>query len=164
MEELQIHDPENLLCEIRAELMKQNAQEKERLIYQKLTFFALCLLVVAFIATAALCAKPLLTVFAGVNAATKTLSDADVDGTLKSIQDFAKTGTETFESVETTVADTTKIIDSLDMESLNSAIEKLNAAADEFGQLDFKQLNEAIANLNASVEPLAKFFNVFKKS
>lgn len=164
MEQLEIHDSENLLAEIRAELMKQNAQEKERVVYQKLTFYALCVLVVAFIAAAVLCARPLMTVFDGVNAATKRLSEADVDGTLSSIQEFAKKGTETFTSVETTVAESMKIIDSVDVEGLNGAIKKLNTTADELSTLDFKALNEAITNLNASVEPLAKFFNVFKKS
>lgn len=164
MEQLEIRDPENLLAEIRAELMKQNAQEKERILFQKLTFGALVFLVILIAAVAIFCAGPLNGVIEGVNAATKVLSDADVDGALGSIQEFAKQGADTFAAVETTVSDSAKVLDALDVQTLNAAIQQLNNAAAGFSELDFAKLNEAITNLNATIEPMAKFFGVFKKS
>ncbi len=41
--------------------------------------------------------------------------------------------------------------------------EKLTEAAEKINQIDIDELNSAIKNLSDTVEPLAKFFNLFSK-
>lgn len=164
MEQLEIRDQENLLSEIRAELMKQNAQEKERVIYQKLTFFTLLALLLVIAGAVFLCIKPVRQTLDNVNATLTMVQDAQVKETLVSIQDFANQGTVSFSALEDTVTESMQVIEGLDVDTLNAAIQKLSKASDSLGELDFATLNQAITNLNATVEPLAKFLGVFKKN
>ncbi len=64
---------------------------------------------------------------------TKALAQADLGGMVKNVDTLVRTG----------------------QESLDATMEKLNS-------IDFDALNSAIANLSAVVDPLAKFFNVFR--
>lgn len=164
MEQLEIRDQENLLSEIRAELMKQNAQEKECVIYQKLTFFTLLALLLMIAGAVFLCIKPVQQTLDNMNATLTMVQDAQVKETLVSIQDFANQGTVSFSALEDTVTESMQVIEGLDVDTLNAAIQKLSKASDSLGELDFATLNQAITNLNATVEPLAKFLGVFKKN
>jgi len=164
MEQLEIRDQENLLAEIRAELMKQNAQEKERGIYQKLTFFSLLALVIVIVGALLLCIQPLQHTLTNVNETLNMVQQAQVNETLLSIQNFANQGTESFSALENTVVESMQVLEGLDVETLNAAIQKLNVASEGLVELDFETLNTAITNLNATIEPLAKFLGVFKKN
>ncbi|MEZ4628212.1 MAG: hypothetical protein R2912_09080 [Eubacteriales bacterium] len=55
------------------------------------------------------------------------------------------------------VGEAVKVLDALDMQSLNATIAELKTGVASFSKLDIETLNEAIANLNATVEPLARF-------
>ncbi len=160
MEGLEIQDNNNLLAEIRAELMRQSAHDRERLLYQKMSFFGVAVIALALLAAVVLLAPPIRTVLSQVNGIAATLKESDLAGTVADVQKLAKDSSAAFASV----GETASSLDGIDIETLNSAIAKLDAAADQFAAFDVETLNTAISNLNASVEPLAKFFGVFKKS
>lgn len=56
------------------------------------------------------------------------------------------------------VGDAAEQLTSLDVESMNEAIDTLTVTVARFAQIDIDTLNDAIAKLNETVTPFAKFF------
>ena len=136
-----------------------NSEEQKKLEQKKLKLMRTCvalLSVVAFvvIASAAILVPTLLTTVSEANKALVTVQEVDIKAITTNIDELAVQATDTFESVDEAV----KVLDALDMESLNATIAELKTGVESFSKIDIETLNDAIANLNATVEPLAKFF------
>ena len=136
-----------------------NSEEQKKLEQKKLKLMRTCvalLSVVAFvvIASAAILVPTLLTTVSEANKALVTVQEVDIKAITTNIDELAVQATDTFESVGEAV----KVLDALDMESLNATIAELKTGVESFSKIDIETLNDAIANLNATVEPLAKFF------
>lgn len=151
MEALENRDQGALLGSILAELTEQSKREKKRLFYQRVICFCLIAMVGLLIAGAIYFVPSFNTMINGINAATNTLSSADVDGTIQSVQKFAADGSDMFAAV----SDSVSVLDELDVDSLNLAIAELETTVKSFSALDVDMLNEAILNLNTSVQPFA---------
>ena len=78
----------------------------------------------------------------------------DVESITTNIDELTIQANETF----ATVGEAVKVLNGLDMQSLNATIAELKTGVESFSNLDVETLNTAIANLNATVEPLARFF------
>jgi len=136
-----------------------NSEEQKKLEQKKLKLMRTCvalLSVVAFvvIASAAILVPTLLTTVSEANKALVTVQEVDIKAITTNIDELAVQATDTFESVGEAV----KVLDALDMESLNATIAELKTGVESFSKIDIETLIDAIANLNATVEPLAKFF------
>jgi len=84
--------------------------------------------------------------------------DADLDGLVTKLQSF----TTDAGAALSAVGDAAKVLDQIDIVSLNLAIEKLQGAVDTLSSIDVDKLNAAISNLNDTVEPFANFFAKFR--
>ncbi len=136
-----------------------NSEEQRKLEQKKLKLMRTCvalLSVVAFVvvASAAILVPMLLTTVSEANKALVTVQQVDIQAITTNIDELAVQATDTFESVGEAV----KVLDALDMESLNATIAELKTGVESFSKIDIETLNAAIANLNATVEPLAKLF------
>ena len=58
-------------------------------------------------------------------------------------------------------ADIEQMVENVNELSVTSQ-EKITEAVEKLNKIDFEKLNDAIRNLSDVIEPLAKFFNVFK--
>lgn len=136
-----------------------NSEEQKKLEQKKLRLMRTCvalLSVVTFVvvASAAILVPTLMTTVSEANKALVTVQQVDVKAITTSIDELALQATDTFESVGEAV----KVLDALDMDSLNTTIAELKTGVESFSKIDIETLNAAIANLNATVEPFAKFF------
>lgn len=137
---------------LNSEEQKENEKKKIRLLRAAVIFLAL------------LCATLLLSavvlvpkIFSAVTLANQTLDalqKVDIESIAGNIDALTVQASDTFE----TVGESVKVINALDMETLNKTIEELKTGVESLNQIDVKTLNEAITNLNATVEPLARFF------
>ena len=135
-----------------AEEQKKSDHRKVRLLRTAVTLLAVTM--AAVILSAVLVVPALINT---ANEASKTLAivqQIDVETIASDMDALAVQANETFSQV----GDAVKVLDDLDMESLNATIGELQIAVESFSKLDIATLNKAIANLNATVEPLARLF------
>jgi len=136
-----------------------NSEEQKKLEQKKIKLMRTCvalLSAVAFviIASAAVLVPTLLTTVSEANKALVTVQQIDVATITTNFDELTVKAADSFESVGEAV----KVLDALDMASLNATIAELKTGVASFSKLDIETLNEAIANLNATVEPLARLF------
>ena len=136
-----------------------NSEEQKKLEQRKVRLMRVCVGLLSGIAlvvlvSAAVLVPPLLITVTEANKALVTVQQVDVKSITTNIDELAIQANETFASVGEAV----KVLNGLDMQSLNATIAELKTGVESFSKLDVQTLNTAIANLNATVEPLAKLF------
>lgn len=136
-----------------------NSEEQKKLEHKKVRLMRVCVGLLSGIAlvvlvSAAVLVPPLLTTVTEANKALITVQQVDVESITTNIDELAIQANETF----ATVGEAVKVLNGLDMQSLNATIAELKTGVESFSKLDVETLNTAIANLNATVEPLARFF------
>ena len=136
-----------------------NSEEQKKLEQKKVRLMRACVGLLSGIAlvvlvSAAVLVPPLLTTVTEANKALATVQQVDVKSITTNIDELAVQANETFSSVGEAV----KVLNGLDMQSLNATIAELKTGVESFSKLDIQTLNTAIANLKATVEPLAKLF------
>ena len=136
-----------------------NSEEQKKLEHRKIRLMRICVGLLSGIAlfvlvSAAVLVPALLTTVTEANNALAIVQTVDVKSITTNIDELAVQANETF----ATVGEAVKVLNGLDMESLNATIAELKTGVESFSKLDVETLNTAIANLNATVEPLAKFF------
>ena len=136
-----------------------NSEEQKKLEQKKLKLMRTCvalLSIVAFVVvvSAAVLVPVLLTTVSEANKALVTVQQIDIEAITTNIDELAVQATDTFESVGEAV----KVLDALDMQSLNATIAELKTGVETFSKIDIETLNTAIANLNTTSEFLAKLF------
>ena len=136
-----------------------NSEEQKKIEKKKLNLVRVCVVLMSFIslvvlASAVILVPKLLTTVTEANKALAIVQQIDVKSITTNIDEMAVQASAAFKSVGEAV----KVLDALDMESLNATIAELKTGVQSFSQLDIETLNAAIANLNATVEPLAKLF------
>ena len=136
-----------------------NSEEQKKLEQKKLKLMRTCvalLSIVAFVVvvSAAVLVPVLLTTVSEANKALVTVQQVDIEAITTNIDELAVQATDTFESVGEAV----KVLDALDMQSLNATIAELKTGVETFSKIDIETLNTAIANLNTTSEFLAKLF------
>lgn len=136
-----------------------NSEEQKKLEQKKVKLMRVCVGLLSGIAlvvlvSAAVLVPPLLTTVTEANKALATVQQVDVKSITTNIDELAAQANDTFVSVGEAV----KVLNGLDMQSLNATIAELKTGVESFSKLDIETLNTAIANLNATVEPLAKLF------
>jgi hypothetical protein len=136
-----------------------NSEEQKKLEQKKIKLIRVCVGLLSGIAlvvlvSAAVLVPPLLTTVTEANKALATVQQVDVKSITTNIDELAVQANDTFVSVGEAV----KVLNGLDMQSLNATIAELKTGVESFSKLDIETLNTAIANLNATVEPLAKLF------
>ena len=85
-----------------------------------------------------------------MNEAIDTLNSVDIDGLVKTVSDFAETGTETMVQLQDGV------------KSLETITEQADKALKNLNDIDMTALNDGIAKLNEILDPLAAFFGRFR--
>lgn len=135
-----------------AEEQKKSDQRKVRLLRTAVTLIAVTM--AAVILSAVLVVPALLNTANEVSKSFAIVQQIDVETIASDMDALALQANETFSQV----GDAVKVLDDLDMESLNATIAELEVAVESFSKLDVATLNTAIANLNATVEPLARLF------
>jgi len=136
-----------------------NSEEQKKLEQKKLKLMRTCvalLSVVAFVVvvSAAVLVPVLLTTVSEANKALVTVQQIDIEAITTNIDELAVQATDAFVSVGEAV----KVLDALDMQSLNATIAELKTGVETFSKIDIETLNTAIANLNTTSEFLAKLF------
>ena len=136
-----------------------NSEEQKKLEHKKVRLMRVCVGLLSGIAlvvlvSAAVLVPPLLTTVTEANKALATVQKVDVETITTNIDELTIQANETF----ATVGEAVKVLNGLDMQSLNATIAELKTGVESFSNLDVETLNTAIANLNATVEPLARFF------
>ena len=136
-----------------------NSEEQKKLEHKKVRLMRVCVGLLSGIAlvvlvSAAVLVPPLLTTVTEANKALATVQKVDVETITTNIDELTLQANETF----ATVGEAVKVLNGLDMQSLNATIAELKTGVESFSNLDVETLNTAIANLNATVEPLARFF------
>ena len=136
-----------------------NSEEQKKLEQKKIKLMRTCVALLSavalvIIASAAVLVPTLLTTVSEANKALVTVQQIDVATITTNFDELTVTAADSFESVGEAV----KVLDALDMASLNATIAELKTGVASFSKLDIETLNEAIANLNATVEPLARLF------
>ena len=136
-----------------------NSEEQKKLERKKVKLMRVCVGLLSGIAlvvlvSAAVLVPALLTTVTEANKALVTVQQVDVKSITTNIDALAVQANDTFVSIGEAV----KVLNGLDMESLNATIAELQTGVESFSKLDIQTLNTAIANLNATVEPLAKLF------
>ncbi len=137
---------------LNSEEQKENEKKKIRLLRAAVTLLAL--LCAALLLSAVVLVPRL---FSAVTLANQTLDElqkVDIESIAGNIDALTVQASDTFE----TVGESAKVLNALDMETLNKTIEELKTGVESLNQIDVKTLNDAISNLNATVEPIAKFF------
>ncbi|MDD2442667.1 MAG: hypothetical protein PHG76_11195 [Eubacteriales bacterium] len=120
--------------------------QKLSLVFSGIT--AVCLLLlVAFLVIGALVYVP------RINQAVEGFAETAID--LKAMQDAMDDFAAAAEQLKT-----------IDFENINRLVQEsrdsVTAAGEKIEQIDIATLNDAISNLNDTIEPLARFFNVFR--
>lgn len=136
-----------------------NSEEQKKLEKKKIRLMRVCVTLLAIVSTvvvvsAVVLVPALLTTVTQANQALAIVQEIDVKAITANIDALAIQATETFDSANEAV----KVLNALDMDSLNATIAELKTGVASFSKLDIETLNTAIENLNATVEPLAKFF------
>ncbi len=136
-----------------------NSEEQKKLEQKKVKLMRACVgwlsgIALVVLVSAAVLVPPLLTTVTEANKALATVQQVDVKSITTNIDELAVQANDTFVSVGEAV----KVLNGLDMQSLNATIAELKTGVESFSKLDIQTLNTAIANLNVTVEPLAKLF------
>lgn len=136
-----------------------NSEEQKKLEQKKIKLMRICVSLMGVVAlvvvvSAAVLVPMLLTTISEANKTLVSVQQVDIGQITTNIDALAVQATETFESAGEAV----KVLNALDMESLNATIAELKTGVESFSKLDIETLNTAIANLNATVEPFARFF------
>jgi len=99
-----------------------------------------------------------------VNTALEEISKVaeDIDGQMEEAEMLIKQLNEAVPALEAASNSITSVAESLEDEGLPKLYDTL-ASLKKLEELDLTSLNSAIKNLSDVIEPLAKFFNVFKK-
>ena len=80
----------------------------------------------------------------------KSLNDVDFEALSTSAQAFADVGTETIEQIRDATT------------GLDEVMEQLKAAAENISDININELNNGIKTLNDILDPMAKFFGIFR--
>lgn len=136
-----------------------NSEEQKKIEQKKLKLVRICVALMSFVSlivlvSAVVLVPKLLTTVTEANKALAIVQQIDVVGITANIDEMSVQASVAFKSVGEAV----KVLNALDMESLNATIAELKTGVQSFSKLDIATLNAAIANLNATVEPLAKLF------
>ncbi len=137
---------------LHAEQQTRSEQKKLRLLRTAVAFLGVTMGVV--ILSAVLVVPALLNTANEASKAFTIVQQIDVETIASDMDALAVQASDTFSQV----GDAVKVLDDLDIETLNTTIGKLETAVDSFSKLDMETLNKAISNLNATVEPLARLF------
>lgn len=136
-----------------------NSEEQKKQEQKKIRLLRVCVALISaiafvFIVSAAILVPMLISAVSAANETLVSIQEVDIQAITTNIDELSVQANETFSSVGEAV----KVLEDLDMESLNGTISELKTGVESFSKLDIETLNEAIANLNATVEPLARFF------
>ena len=136
-----------------------NSEEQKKLEQKKIRLMRICASLMGVVAlvvvvSAIVLVPMLLTTISEANKTLVSVQQVDIQAITQNIDTLAVQATETLESAGEAV----KVINDLDMQSLNATIAELKMGVESFSKLDIETLNAAIANLNATIEPFAKFF------
>jgi predicted PurR-regulated permease PerM len=136
-----------------------NSEEQKKLEQKKVKLLRVCVALLSSIVfvvaiSAAILVPTMMKTFSEASNALVTIQQIDIKTITTNFDELTVKATDSFESVGEAV----KVLDALDMASLNATISQLKSGVESFSKLDIETLNEAIANLNATVEPLAKLF------
>ena len=137
---------------LHAEEQRKADRKKLRLLRAAVAFLGVTMAVV--ILSAALVVPALLNTANEASKALAIVQQIDVKTIASDMDALAVQASDTFSQV----GDAVKVLNDLDMESLNATIGELQTAVASFSKLDVATLNKAITNLNATVEPLARLF------
>lgn len=113
-------------------------------------------------------AEELGTVMENLETITDELASADLEGMIAGLDGMVTNLNGVIAELDGMVADLEEPISNLgtlveNLDSFATSSEKaVHQAMDKLNTIDFDTLNSAIKNLSDVVEPLAKFFNVFK--
>lgn len=136
-----------------------NSEEQKKLEQKKIRLMRVCVALMGVVAlvvvvSAAILVPMLITTVTEANKTLVSVQQVDIQAITTNIDALAVQATDTFDSVGEAV----KVLNGLDMQSLNATIAELKTGVESFSKLDIETLNTAIANLNATVEPLARLF------
>ena len=136
-----------------------NSEEQKKLEKKKIRLMRICASLMGIVALvvvvgAVVLVPMLLTTISEANKTLVSVQQVDIQAITQNIDTLAVQATETLESAGEAV----KVINDLDMQSLNATIAELKVGVESFSKIDFETLNTAIANFNATIEPFANFF------
>lgn len=136
-----------------------NSEEQKKLEKKKIRLMRICTSLMGIVAlvvvvSAIVLVPMLLTTISEANKTLVSVQQVDIQAITQNIDTLAVQATETLESAGEAV----KVINELDMQSLNATIAELKVGVESFSKIDFETLNTAIANFNATIAPLAKLF------
>ena len=136
-----------------------NSEEQKKLEQKKIKLIRVCVALMSVVAlvvvlSAAILVPMLLTTISEANKTLVTVQQVDIQAITKNIDALAVQAKETFESA----SDAAKVLNALDMETLNATIAELKTGVASFSKIDFETLNSAITNFNATIAPIASFF------
>ena len=136
-----------------------NSEEQKKLEKKKIKLMRICTSLMGVVAlvvvvSAIVLVPMLLTTITEANKTLVSVQQVDIQAITQNIDTLAVQATETLQSAGEAV----KVINELDMQSLNATIAELKVGVESFSKIDFETLNTAIANFNATIAPLAKLF------
>ena len=85
-----------------------------------------------------------------IDTVAKELSEIDFESLSTSVQSFANVGTETIEQIKSST------------QGLDDIMEQVRIAVGNLNEINIDELNNGIKTLSDVLEPLARFFNVFR--
>lgn len=136
-----------------------NSEEQKNLEHKKIKLLRICVallssIVFIVVVSAAILVPTMMKALSEASNALVTIQQIDIKTITDNFDELTVKATDSFESVGEAV----KVLDALDMDSLNATIAQLKTGVESFSKLDIETLNAAIANLNATIEPLARLF------
>mgnify|MGYP003587214438 CR=1 FL=1 len=136
-----------------------NSEEQKKLEQKKYKLLRICVALASVVAlvvivSAAVLVPSILRTVSQVNDTLVSVQKVDIVAVAQNIDTLAIQATDTFD----TVGQSVKVLDELDMESLNATIAELKTGVESFSKIDFETLNSAITSFNATITPIAKFF------
>lgn len=136
----------------------QKKSEHKRLVLSRVSVLLLAILTTAVVAACIVIVPVVVSVGKEANKALAIVQQLDAETLMADVDHFSQLADETF----TSVGDAVTVLEDLDVDTLNSAIAKLETGVQKLNEIDVDALNEAIQNLNDSVEPFANFFNRYR--
>ncbi|MEA4870720.1 MAG: DUF603 domain-containing protein [Christensenella sp.] len=133
---------------------EQKKLEKKRLRLTRVSVLLLAIVSLIAVVSAVILVPAILKTVQQADEAISIVQQIDLKTITSNIDTLAIQATETFDSANEAV----KVLNGLDIESLNATIAELKTGVESFSKLDIETLNTAIDNLNATVAPLAKLF------
>ncbi len=136
----------------------QKKTEHKRLVLSRISVALLAILTAAIVTACIVIVPVVVSVGEDASEALEVVKQFDTEALMADVDHFSQLADETF----TSVGDAVSVLEELDIDTLNSAIAELKTGVQKLNEIDVDALNEAIQNLNDTVEPFAKYFNVFK--